>query len=87
MSYEDYAAQAPPGKLDLVVDADDVELHLSKIVDELDNDALVNDIAPEMGLKRSEVEDVLRKYRDEPKSQRLAKREDMSLASAMYFFH
>ena len=70
MSYAYYAANAPPGKLDQVVDADNADLHLSKIADEIDHEVLVNDFVPLMGIKNSEVKDVEQKYKDQPKTQR-----------------
>ena len=70
MSYAYYAANAPPGKLDQVVDADNADLHLSKIADEVDHEVLVNDFVPLMGIKNSEVKDVEQKYKDQPKTQR-----------------
>ena len=68
MSYEEYAAHAPAGKLDLVLDADGVELHLGKIADATDEWDTV--LAPYMGLTAMEVKDIKKINRDNPPLQR-----------------
>ena len=61
MSYEDYAAHTPADKLDLVLDADGVELHLGKIADATDEWDTV--LAPHMGLTAMEVKDIIENNR------------------------
>ena len=70
MSYEEYATRVPEGKLDLVLDAENkgVELHLHQIAEELDDWDVK--LAPVLGLKAKEIEDIQSKYKDEPARQR-----------------
>ena len=68
MSYEEYAARAPAGKLDQVLDADGVELHLGEIADATDDWDTV--LAPHMGLTHMEVVDIKKIHRDNPAEQR-----------------
>ena len=68
MNYEEYAARVPAGKLDLLLDADGVELHLGKIADATDDWDTV--LAPHMGITDREVKDIRRNHRDDRAEQR-----------------
>ena len=55
MSFEEYAARVPAGKLDLVLD-DGLDIHLGKIADATDEWDSV--LAPFMGLTEMELADI-----------------------------
>ena len=58
MSYEEYAARVPAGKLDLVLDEEHggLDIHLGKIADATDEWDTV--LAPFMGLTEMELKDI-----------------------------
>ena len=68
MSYEEYAARAPAGTLDLVLDADGVELHLVEIADATRDWDTV--LAPHMGLTAMQLKDIRANHRDNRALQR-----------------
>ena len=58
MSYKEYAARVPAGKLDLVLDEEHggLDIHLGKIADATDEWDTV--LAPFMGLTEMELKDI-----------------------------
>ena len=73
MSYEDYAARVPLGKLDLEVDQqfNGVEKHLGKIADAIIDWDLR--LAPGLDTTRREINDIQLKFQDQPAHQRYDK--------------
>ena len=70
MSYEEYAARVPAGKLDLVLDEEHggVDIHLGEIADATDEWDTV--LAPHMGLTEIELRDIRSNHRDNRAFQR-----------------
>lgn len=58
--YAEYAAMAPPGKLELVLDQENggVDLHLSQIQERLDTYLMVNRLCPTLGFSAAEIQDI-----------------------------
>lgn len=72
MSYEDYAARVPPGKLDLELDEmyNGVEKHLGRIADAMDD--WEAKLAPALDTRQREIRDIQLKFKDQPALQRFA---------------
>ena len=70
MSYEEYAARVPAGKLDLVLDEEHggLDIHLGKIADATDEWDIA--LAPFMGLTEMELKDIRSNHRDNKALQR-----------------
>ena len=66
VDYESLSKNAPQGKLKLVVDAENkgTDKHLGIIADTWDLDDLRNDLCPELGIPRWQVNDVIRENKD-----------------------
>lgn len=90
MSYDDYAAMVPPGKLELKLDEQfhGVEKHLGKIADKMvDWDTK---LAPYLDIKQREIDDIQVKFRDQPEHQRLVNHNWIARGGTRYsrgFFH